>query len=172
MLTSSWHKIAKYEIRKCLVVILGIGDYKGNMNDLIGVEQDYKNIIYTFYEKFGYSVAFRDDRNNLQYCNKKPKYKLNQKKFKPKSINAKFKLQWTGDEISTFIDEIVDILSKNNHDSLFLVISSHGDIDGVILDSDCEEVLLHSIYHQFFGQKCNEMLNKPKIFLIDSCVVQ
>ena len=64
---------------------------------------------------------------------------------------------------------MVNIVSQKNHDLLLFVISSHGDADGVILDSDCEEISLLSIFAEFFGNKCNFMLNKPKIFFVDAC---
>ena len=75
-------------------------------------------------------------------------------------------------EIQTFVNQVTSILkSENNkHDSVLFFISAHGDSDGVILDSNCEEIqLLSSIFNEFFGKKCECMIDKPKVFFIDAC---
>ena len=146
--------------------ILGIGDYKGSMNDLEGVSTDYENIINTFYKKFGYSIVFLNEKNKLLYCNKKPNKKLNQTKF---NNNDKFKLRWDEDDIFNFVKEIANILSQEKHDSLLFFISSHGDSDSVLFDSNGEDIPLLFILDAFFGIKLPFMLDKPKIFFLDMC---
>ena len=156
---SAWGARSRFDVKCSLVVIIGIGDYGGEMPELIGIEKDYNNIIYTFYKQFGYSVVLWDKNNNLCYWNK------NGQKQKTK----KYKIKWTDEEIYKFIDQVVEIVSTGKHDSLLFFISSHGDSEGVILDSQCDEISLLSIFSNFFGNKCVKMLNKPKIFIIDSC---
>ena len=177
---SSWRDPATYEINHALVAMLGIGEYC-DRDDLIGVTKDYKNIIHTFYKQFGYSIVYYDNHDILQYCNKKPNI-LNQEESKnddtlieqtklPQENQSKsaFKLNWSVDEIEKFIENVNEIVQNthNQHDSLIFFISSHGDNDHVIIDSDGEEVQLMSIFDKFFGQSCPYLLDKPKIFFID-----
>ena len=161
-------------IKNALVVILGIGDYDGNMANLIGIPKDYKNLIATFYKVFGYSVLFLDENNELHYCNKKPNHNYDITK-QTKLKSDKFKIKWGSEEIDDFVDKSRQILTNTNdkgqliHDSLLFFISCHGDMDNVILDSDCEPVSLPSMFNQFCGEKCPQMLDKPKVFFGDTC---
>ena len=158
---SEWTQTESYQISKSLVAILGIGDYDG-MANLDGIIKDYKNIIHTFYEKFNYSIIFKDSQNKLHYCNRSQNKKLKTKQFK---------IRWSEDEIDDFIQNIVETVTNenNNHDSMIFFISSHGESNGVILDSDCEEVQLLRIFYPFFGQQCPELIDKPKLFIVDAC---
>ena len=156
-------------VQNPLVVILGIGEYDG-MADLVGVEKDYKNLVHAFYSQFGYSVVFMTNSNKLLYANRKPRSKNEKKLLKKDEIS--YKLNWTYDEVEEFTEEIVKIISdhnKNHHDGLIFLISSHGDQEGVILDSTCEEMQLIGIFDSFFGQNMPHMLDKPKMFFIDAC---
>ena len=103
----------------------------------------------------------------MQYCNKNPNPNINQEKLN--NNNNKFKLEWTDDEIYNLMDETLKILLIGEHDSLLIFISSHGDSDSVILDSNCEEVSLFAMFANFFGDKCALMIDKPKIFIVDAC---
>ena len=166
-------------IKNALVVVVGIGDYDGNMPNLIGIPKDYKNLISTFYKVFGYSVLFLDKNNQLHYCNKKPNQNYGNEKNtiikQTKLKSDKFKIKWTSDEIDDFFDKAQEIWTNTDnkgqliHDSLLVFISCHGDMEGVILDSDCEEIPLASIFAQFWGAKCPQMLDKPKVFFVDAC---
>ena len=69
------------------------------------------------------------------------------------------------------MNNIKQTIIENNHDSILLIISSHGDSDGVILDTDCEELSLLIIFATFFGRECPYLLDKLKIFIIDACRV-
>ena len=180
---SMWKGSAKQIVSNPLVVILGIGEYDG-MPNLDGVLKDYKNIIYTFYNIFGYSIIFSDNQNKLHYCNK-----YNAKLSK--STTEQFKMNWTIDDIEQFIEKVTNTLdnnntnnntnnnnndnnndnnnNNNNHDGLLLFISCHGESDGIILDSNCEEYQLSAIYYQFYGENSPHLLNKPKIFIVDAC---
>lgn len=178
-----FHQIPKYEIKNALVVILGIGDYDNSILDLIGVPRDYKNILWVFYNLFSYSVIFWDENNHLQYCSKfassknesnnlPNKAKLHHDAIHPKKLHkddGKFKIKWTCDEIDEYFDQVSNIVSKGEHDSLICFMSSHGDVDGVIVDSDEKEYQLFQIFNRFFGQNCKAMISKPKIFFADTC---
>ena len=150
------------------------------MQDLDGIIQDYKNLVLVFYKHFGYSIAFHDNENKLHYCNKKAQNNNNNNSNnsnnnskvdikQTKLSTSKFQLKWTEDDVCDFVDEITEIISTGEHDSLLFFISSHGDSDGVILSSDCDEISLFSIFAQFFGDKCGVMLDRPKIFFVDAC---
>ena len=128
-----------------------------------------------------YSIVYTDNKNTFQYRNrsksskssKSPKSPNSSKspRLSPKRVLVEkdtFKLEWHEDEIYDFIENVKKTVVENKHDSLMLFISSHGDSDGVILDSSCEEVSLTSIFAQFFGNKCPYLLDKPKLFVTDS----
>ena len=161
-----------------MVVILGIGEYVHD-KQLIGMTKDYTNLIYTFYQQFGYSVLVMDNKNNLHYGNKKPspppqpqaQSQICNSQYKQKKLTLKnnFKLKWVVEEIEELIQHTVNILSTQKHDSLMFFISSHGEQEGVIIDSNGTEVELHLIFDNFFGKYCPVMLNKPKLFFIDAC---
>ena len=182
---SLWNPENKYIISNCLIAILGIGKYNG-MHDLIGVSTDYKNLLYTFYQQMKYSACFMDNKNSFQYFNRsisksKSKSKSKRKSSKDKSqlkpgdnnlkpiMSQAFKLEWSDDEIDDFIKNVKKTAVENKHDSLMVFISSHGDTDGVILDSSCGEVELTEIFSPFFGDECIYLLDKPKLFFVDSC---
>ena len=143
--------------------MIGIGKYSG-MDDLIGVSKDYDNIFHTFYKQFGYSIILKDEDNNLLYCNK------NNDKIS-KLTKRNYKLHWKYDEIEDFVDGVARVASDstNEHDGLLFFISSHGESDSVILDSECEEISLIQIFYPFFGEKSPYLLDKPKIFVVDAC---
>ena len=106
--------------------MLGIGEYDKNMPDLVGASTDYANLIDVFYNQFKYSVVFYDDNDKLHYCNEKSKKNDNMIK------NVKYKLKWTEDDISDFVDSVAKILLTGKHDSLLFFISSHGDSENII----------------------------------------
>ena len=164
---SAWNKQRTYLISNCLIAVLGIGKYQG-MNDLIGVSTDYKNLFYTFYQQMKYSIVYMDNENIFQYKSRNRSKSIKSAKSKRVEKDT-FKLEWDEDEIYHFIDNVKKTVVENKHDSLMLFISSHGDSDGVILDSSCEEISLTSIFAQFFGNKCLYLLDKPKLFVVDSC---
>ena len=173
---STWTEASEYNISNALVVILGIGEYDG-MTSLTGVRSDYKNVIFTFYQDYQYSVVYFDTQNTLHYCNRHPKTETNTNTNKTKFSQTKlkssdFKLKWDADEIEQFVQNVQDIINNTDyikHDALIFFISSHGDSESVILDSNCEEVSLFTIFSYFFGKKCPYLLDKPTIWFIDAC---
>ena len=112
---SSWKQPGQYDVRSSLVVLLGIGEYDG-MQDLSGVRKDYENLIHVFYKHFGYSVVFYDIENKLHCCNKNPTH-CSSELIKQEKLNTnEFKLKWSDDDVYDFIDEIIPIISFDNHD--------------------------------------------------------
>ena len=186
-----------YIIKNALIVILGIGEYCGNMNNLPGVSKDYKNIINVFTKTWNYKVFYwvdkdskdddddADDANstgsnnnsNINY-NYTPIY-TNDTEMIENNLN--FKLQWNGDEIDDFLEESRTKLVQNRHDGLIFIITSHGDSGRVIIDSDGENYELDALYSMFTPDArallsteeaesdSNHLLQIPKIFCVDSC---
>ena len=157
-IASSWLSEKTMKLGNPLVVILGIGEYDG-MPNLIGVNQDYKNIILIFNKLFGYDILYKlsNDEYNKDKC--------------LGNIDDAFKLQWNCDEIDDFIDDAKELIENKDlkYDSLIFLVSSHGDADGVILDSECEEYSLLTIFAGFDGNKLPHFAHCPKLFFVDAC---
>ena len=152
---SSWHRSKRFCIRNPLVAIIGIGKYHG-MQQLIGMNQDYVNIIKTFGKSnFNYNIL----------------YKLENGEYKTESPNVKdkFKIEWYEDDITDFVDKCKDTIINNKHDALIFIISSHGESDSFILDSSCTECSLLEIFSQFDGTQFSQFAANPKLFFIDAC---
>ena len=203
----SWKPVEVCYICNPLVVLLGIGKYDGHL-DLNGVKTDYKNMVHTFHDVWGYSIIYKtslenenklikpeskpfklsnDNNNNNNSNNNKVNSNIN------KNINAKiknqsckcqqkryYKLEWTCEEIDEYCQHISNEIEKGitnrkgnkkikDYDGLIFIISCHGESDGVILDSKCEEVSLLNIYGFFQSKECPKIADKPKIFMIDAC---
>ena len=148
---------------------MGIGDYNGSQ-DLKGVGMDYKNSIHAFNKKYKYSVFYRNKKNENVYSQQEIK------NFK----KSRVKLHWSekdssndddddDHEILDFFRDARNIIVQNKHDSLIAIISSHGDVDGVILDSNGEELPLMYIYHIFSRDECDYLKDKPKLVFVDAC---
>ena len=158
---SLWHPPKTFCIQNPLVAIIGIGKYDG-MPQLIGINQDYVNIIRTFGEsKFNYHILYKLENDEYKYTTKRP------------NEEDKFKTEWKENDIdhdiSDFVVKCKKIIKSNKHDALIFIISSHGDLDGVILDSDCEECALLEIFSNFNGEQFPEFARRPKLFFIDAC---
>ena len=123
-----------------LIVMIGIGKYDG-MANLDGVSKDYDNIIDTFVKYWKYKIFYKSN-NTKQYI-----YTNN-----IDEIKTNYKLEWNGDEIDSFIEESRKFLVKNRHDGLMFAISSHGDRDKVLYDSECEQYALDSIFSMYSAQ--------------------
>ena len=160
---SSYKSKIPYRVANALIIILGIGEYDANvMPSLEGINTDYINLIYTFNHVLKYSVLFLNNLNEIQY------YK-NKKIHLTPAIKNSFKKHWNYDEIENFYTNAVKYVVDNKHDSCIFAISSHGENDGIILDSTGDEVSLYGIFYQFNGQNCPYLIDKPKIFIIDAC---
>ena len=82
-----------------------------------------------------------------------------------------YKIEWTIDEIDDFIEQVLNTINdkENNFNGLIFIVSSHGEMDGVILDSECEEYQLAGLYAKFNNAACPKLVGKPKIFIVDAC---
>ena len=81
-----------------LVAMIGIGDYGDGLTDLVGVPFDYNNLLNLFYFKWGYSIMYKNDKNETVY-------QSNQEFGNEKSDNGfelKCKLRWYENEITEF----------------------------------------------------------------------
>ena len=155
---SQWLSATILQIKNPLVVILGIGEYTG-MPHLDGITKDYQHMIKIFNKLFGYDILYKLKSDEF-----------NQNKADGNTQDA-FKIRWNFDEVDDFIDESKSILSDKTrkHDALIFIISCHGEADGVILDSDCEEILLYGIASKFNGSSFPYFAECPKLFLVDAC---
>ena len=52
---------------------------------------------------------------------------------------------------------------------MIFIISCHGDAEGVIYDSTCEEHSLTNLYAPFNGTKFPDFAHCPKLFFVDAC---
>ena len=145
-----------------LIVILGIGDYHDKSENLVGIGTDYKRCINVFNGAYNYSVFYQNYKNKNVY--KREKIDLN-----TAQISRRVKIEWKEVEILKFFEDARDVVVNNNHDGLIIIISSHGDDEGVILDSDNEEVSLMEIYWMFTRDECPYLKDKPKIVFVDAC---
>ena len=157
-IASQWIHEKTVTILNPLVVILGIGEYDG-MPNIIGIKKDYQNMIIIFNKLFKYDILYKLSNNN---------YNKNQSQG---NINDSFKLKWDCDEIDDFIDDVKIALENENkkYDSLIFIVSSHGEADGVILDSESEEYSLFCLYAQFNGSQFPNFAHCPKLFFVDAC---
>ena len=152
-----------YRINDPLVIMVGIGDYDDTLQNLIGITKDYKNIFYTFNNQYNYSLFYQTKDNQQIYT----KHRFID--LKNEHLSEKIKIKWVEDEIIDFFKKARDIIIENKHDSLIAVISSHGDTDGVIYDSNFDEVQLIEIFSIFMKNDCPHLQDKPKIFFVDAC---
>ena len=152
-----------YTICNPLVVMVGIGEYHDSLQNLIGMTKDYKNMIYTFNNKYGYAFYYQTKDNKMIYT------KNSIIDLKSAHISEIIKIEWSEEEIMDFIDCARDVVVSNKHDSVILIISSHGESNGVIFDSEFEEVQLFAIFYKFMRNECPYLQDKAKIVLVDAC---
>ena len=88
-----------------------------------------------------------------------------------KQFGYKYKIEWTSDEIDNFLKEVSNTINdkKNNFDGLIFIISSHGEDEGVLLDSEGKDYQLMEIFSTFDNSTCTKLAGKPKLFIIDAC---
>ena len=143
-------------------MILGIGDYHDESQNLVGIGADYKRCINVFNGVYNYSVFYQNDKN-------KNVYETEKIDLKTAEISRRVRIEWKETEILKFFEDARDEVVNNNHDGLIIIISSHGDDEGVILDSDNTEVDLLEIYETFTRDACPHLKDKPKIVFVDAC---
>ena len=157
-IASQWLHEKTMTISNPLVVILGIGEYDG-MPNLIGITKDYQNMIIIFNKLFKYDILYK--LSNNKYNNNKSQG----------NVKDSFKLKWSCNEIDEFIDDIKELLGNDDkkYDSLLFIISCHGEAEGLILDSECEEYSLFALYSEFNGIQLADFAHCPKLFMVDAC---
>ena len=162
---------APYRLDDPLVVIIGVSIYDG-LPKLEGVVKDYENVIKTFVKQWKYNVLYKLDDNQDIYSG--DINELNE-------LNN-YKLKWDINEIEAFAELARKYVVKNEHNGLIFVISSHGDAQRVMYDSNCEEYDLDSIFNTFRPEwssllstydeapgESSHLFGIPKIFLLDMC---
>ena len=90
-------------------------------------------------------------------------------KFSLNVCKSNVKKHWTEDEIGDFFDNVKDKVVTNKHDGCIFLVSAHGESEGVILDSEGEEVSLGLLLANFNGTYCQYLADKPKIVVVDAC---
>ena len=154
-------------MKKPLVMMIGIGTYPngGVLGDLIGVPTDYKNMIKLFALHWGYPFVYQTNDNKIEYLDKQ---KLQKKK---NTYKKNFKLKWNGDEIGGFVLKSKKIIERIKPDGLIFLISSHGDRENVLIDSEFEEIPIAFIMAEYWNTNggCPYLANKPKLFFLDMC---
>ena len=60
-------------------------------------------------------------------------------------------------------------LAQFQHDSLVVVIMSHGEQGSVFLTCDGRKILLEDVINYFDAVNCPQMAGKPKIFFFNCC---
>lgn len=61
-------------------------------------------------------------------------------------------------------------LDVHNHvDSCVMAILSHGDLDGMVYGVDCVRVNFKEMYGCFGSDKCPQLQDKPKLFILQAC---
>ena len=158
----------KCQIKRALVAMIGIGHYDdqdGIFGHLQGIPTDYRNMIKLFVNHWGYSFIYQTDDNKIEYLSKSKLLK------KDKKYSTNFKLKWNDDDLTKFVESVKKTILSTEPDSLIFIISSHGDSEQVIIDSNLEEYSLIEIYSQFWNQKygCPYLSDKPKLFFVDAC---
>ena len=177
---ASFKSDIKYTIKNPLIVLLGIGDYdEGVMPSLTGVPQDYMNMIFTFHHTFGYAVTFeikedssndKKDENSKNSKNSKYKYYTSTNKVESlRNCYTQVKTHWIDEEIEDYFDNCKQLILSNKHDSCIFILSSHGEAQDVILDSQGNEISLGYLFGTFNGMCCQYLVDKPKIIFVDAC---
>ena len=159
----AWGSVRKMKICDPLVVILGIGEYHDISQNLIGIGTDYKRCVHAFNNRYNYSVFYQNRKSENVYSTTK----MNLETAK---LSRSVKIEWTYEEIIEFFENARNVVVNNKHDSLIIIISYHGESDGVIIDSNHEEMSLMEIYYLFTRDECDYLKDKPKIVFVDACL--
>lgn len=148
-----------------------------------GSSKDYSNIIKSFHDVRRYNIAFAINNSNKTEsdCDERKiciaHLTTNNSDINNKNANNKhsFKTKWTIDDISDFNEHIkhqlIDIDNESqynyNYDSLVYILSSYGNKNKEIFDSNGETLSLELIYNEFNNVQCKNLRHKPKIYLFD-----
>ena len=152
-----------------LIIMMGVAEYDG-LPYLDSVIKDYDNVIATFVKYWKYKVFYKLNNNKYIYTNN-----IN-------DIDNNYAVKWDCNDIDSFIEESRKQVVQNKHDGLMFFISSHGDQDDILYDSECEIYELNGIFGMYAAQssallqsyseteqESNHLLSIPKIFFLDMC---
>ena len=163
----------EYQLNNTLVAMIGISEYDG-MPNLDGVVKDYENVIKTFSTHWKYNVLFQLKNKKYIYTNDIKQLQLNE--------NKQYKLKWNGDDINAFLAVTRKHIVQQEHNGLIFVVSSHGDRDKIMYDSNCQKLYLDSLFSMYkpkgasllescceTEEESNNLSHIPKIFVLDMC---
>ena len=154
-------ELEKYQLNNPLIVMMCID----GTPKLPGIGKDYQSMIRLFVNKWGYKFVYQTNKNQIVFFDKT---KLRQEGNK---YPNNYKINWTVDEIDSFVKNVKTIIELIRPNGLVFIISSHGDCDRVITATDGEEYPLYLLYSEFYNNKtgCPYLANKPKLFFVDAC---
>ena len=153
--------IILYNIDNAVIVMIGI-----NSGSLEGIAADYENMIKLFVNDWNFQFIYQTCENEMVY--------LTKKRFR-RYYHRNFKIEWNSEEISQFTRNSKKMIEIIKPDSLIFIISSEGESDDVLIDSEGEEYQLLTIMRQFWNEKtvgCPFLADKPKLFVFDMCCGQ
>ena len=168
----------KYKMSNPLIVLLCIGEFNQDadenqikLDNIIGAKRDCIMAKKCFNIVRGYDIVYmikHKDKNkySVRYIHKKG---VGDKR------TDRFRLHWTEEEIDNFNSQVNQIITKVNdnskktsYDGLIYIISGHGNSEDAIYDSEGAKYHLSFIFGEFNNENCQALLNKPKIFIIDT----
>ena len=154
-----------------VVVVIGNYNQASPIPSIEGASKEYYSVVRAFNYVRGYDIVFATN-NGIKHMTKKNSFKRTKK---IKSFD--FKLSWVNDDVENFNQHIVQKIlpsanndtkmGTNRYDSLIYILSSHGDGDKAIYDSNGEEIPLEYIYYTFNNQNCKTLRQRPKIYMCD-----
>eukprot|EP01083_Nonionella_stella_P090571 253002_1 len=136
-----WVPNAQY-IGNALVAMVGVSQYIG-YHDLPGVQQDVTQNADLWHGFLNYDMNILTD-NEQQHRN----------------ITLK--------DAQAFFENIHYAMTKNNYDSLIVVLSGHGEDDSLIT-ADGKGYKLTAIQDMFNAKSLPSYCNKPKLYIVDLC---
>ena len=172
---SELDEVCEYRVKNALIGMIGIGDYPKNaqkagveLEHLVGIPSDYKNMIKLFVNFWNYTFIYQLENNNIQVLTKN---KFNKHKKSGKKYATNFKINWNCNEINNFVSNVRQKVVDLKPDCLIFIVSSHGDKNNVIYDSELNKYKLSKIWQAFWNQDngCPFLANKPKIMIVDAC---
>ena len=176
--------IQPYKICNPLIVAVIIGDYSNaGLPSITSATSEYRSIIDAFYRIRQYDVVFatNTDATNGDETICLTHLKHTQLLLQPENNNDNsshhiYKLKWQEGEIEYFNDQINHQIltnTKNNsngqlqYDGLIYILSSHGNENKLIYNSDGEDIPLEFIFEEFNNKNCKYLRQRPKIYMFD-----
>ena len=163
-----------FRIGNPLIALIGIGEFDGKLDNLLGVPIDYQNLIDTFVKIWKFSAFYQLSNGKTVYLND-----INELEDK-----KNYKIKWNFDEIKLFVKQATKLIMENKHDGLVFAISGHGNKGNVIYDSFCKSHKMNEIFRilspqyemepessqqQTQNDESMYLSRIPKIFFLDVC---